>query len=348
MGKKFGKLLRECRKERGLSQWELYGELGEYGYIGVRGGSIISKWETGQRNPPYETVLALERILRLPDGLLMSAAGYRQSKPTPGMLEHPFVLTEKQKPELGKKAVPQQIIAFGHQDRLLELVKNWTKDLNTPVFQFPMISPGCLGVHRSEHGPTCENTSDGIRRRLSFTVDTSVENSMLWECLRQHLQTGGYSWLLEKHDEWEQVGGQELERRADILEKAGEMLKEMLASDREIQGEPTPCFGSTLIAVLVDGLPLKYSFTGEPGAPLYASYCCDFQIVSAFTRESAHAFQSYHKTLIAVLDGHPLTESVKAIKGKRDAIASAIEKGLCELLVRGHVPGNCKHCPPVD
>ena len=82
MTEKFGQLLRKYRKERGFTQWELYGELAErsLGYTGVRSGSIISRWESGKRKPPpYETILALEQILQVPDGLLASAAGYNRS-----------------------------------------------------------------------------------------------------------------------------------------------------------------------------------------------------------------------------------------------------------------------------
>jgi transcriptional regulator with XRE-family HTH domain len=83
MAENFGQLLRKYRRERGFSQWELYGELAErgLGYTGVRSGSIISRWESGKRKPPsYETILALEQILQVPDGLLASAAGYPPTK----------------------------------------------------------------------------------------------------------------------------------------------------------------------------------------------------------------------------------------------------------------------------
>jgi len=83
MAENFGQLLRKYRREQGFSQWELYGELAErgLGYTGVRSGSIVSKWENGKRKPPsYETILALEQILQVPDGLLASAAGYPPTK----------------------------------------------------------------------------------------------------------------------------------------------------------------------------------------------------------------------------------------------------------------------------
>lgn len=83
MAENFGQLLRKYRREQGFSQWELYGELAErgLGYTGVRSGSIVSRWESGKRKPPsYETILALEQILQVPDGLLASAAGYPPTK----------------------------------------------------------------------------------------------------------------------------------------------------------------------------------------------------------------------------------------------------------------------------
>jgi len=83
MTEKFGELLRKYREKRGLSQWELYGELAERRprYTGLRSSSIISRWESGTRKPPsYETILALEEILEVPDNLLLKAAGYPPAK----------------------------------------------------------------------------------------------------------------------------------------------------------------------------------------------------------------------------------------------------------------------------
>jgi len=96
MAENFGQLLRKYRRERGFSQWELYGELAErgLGYTGVRSGSIVSRWESGKRKPPpYETILALEQILQVPDGLLASAAGY---PPTKGRQEDDFSASLKE------------------------------------------------------------------------------------------------------------------------------------------------------------------------------------------------------------------------------------------------------------
>jgi hypothetical protein len=259
-------------------------------------------------------------------------------------LENSLVI-ERQKPELEEGKTTLQVWAGRHQERLLELVKRWREELDTPVYQFSMTCLGGPGVHHGEDGFTWENTPDGVRRRLALTVDTAVEDSLLWECLRHHLQTGGYAWLLEKLNEWEWVGGQELQKRVELFKKVNDMLNERLASVPEAQMEPAPFFCLTLVAMVVDGLTLNYSLVGEPGAPLYTSYCGDFEIGSATTWKSADAFWGYHKTLMAALDRHPLTESARILKGKRDDIASAIEKGLCELLVRGYVPGRCSQCP---
>lgn len=96
MAENFGQLLRKYRREQGFSQWELYGELAErgLGYTGVRSGSIISRWESGKRKPPsYETILALEQILQVPDGLLANAAGY---PPTKGRQKDDFAASLKE------------------------------------------------------------------------------------------------------------------------------------------------------------------------------------------------------------------------------------------------------------
>ncbi|HEY82520.1 MAG TPA: helix-turn-helix domain-containing protein [Dehalococcoidia bacterium] len=85
MTEKFGQLLRKYRRERGFTQWELYGELSQRDphYTSLKGGSIVSRWESGQRRPPpYQTILALEEILEVPDGMLARAAGYPEAKPT--------------------------------------------------------------------------------------------------------------------------------------------------------------------------------------------------------------------------------------------------------------------------
>lgn len=327
MGEQFGRLLRKYRKERGLTQWELYQKLGDYGYLGETGGSIISKWETGKLVPPYKTTVGLERILHPPGGVLVSAAGYSSTgtENSVGLLE-------------GKPSHPG---VGRHQERLLQVVKSWTEELETPVHQFTMKDLSAPGVHRDEHSLTWETTPDGVRRRLAVSVDTSAQNSLLWECLRQHLKGGGYSWLLAKLDEWEQVGGQELERQADLLRMVDDMLKERLTA-----AEPTPFFASTLVAALVDGIAPEYSFVGEPWAPQYTTYCGDFQIGSAATREPADAFRVYHRTLMSELDGHSLTEGVRVLRAKRDDIAATIQKGLCELLVQGHIPGSCERCLP--
>jgi len=247
--------------------------------------------------------------------------------------------------ELGERKAPLQVRIDRHQERLLNLVKNWIEEFSTPLRRFTITHLGGPGVHRGDPNLAWQTTSDGVRRKLSISVNTNMEGALLWECLHQHLETGGYSWLLQGLDEWELVGGQELQRRADLLKKVDVMLKEKLASVGEGGGEPTPFFGSILVAVLVDGLTLKYSFMGEPGVPLYATYCGGLQIGSATTPESAHAFEVYHKSLMAALDGDSMTDSIRVLKGKRDDIASAIEKGLCELMVRGYVPGRCTQCP---
>jgi transcriptional regulator with XRE-family HTH domain len=336
MGEKFGRLLRKYRKERGLTQWELYQELGDYGYLGEGGGSIISKWETGKRVPPYKTTVGLERILHPPGGVLVSAAGYSSTEPG-----NSVALMEKQRPELEGKAF--QLAVERHQEGLLQLVKSWADELEAPVHQFTMTDLGGPGVHRNEHSLTWQNSPDGIRRRLAISMDTSVQNSLLWECLRQHLKGGDYSWLLEKLDEWERAGGQELQRRAELLKQVDDMLKERLTS---VPAEPTPFFASTLVAALVDGVTPEYSFVGEPWAPQYTTYCGDSQIGSAAAREPADAFRVYHRALMAELDGHPLTEDVRGLRAKRDEIAAAIQKGLCELLVQAHIPGSCERCLP--
>ena len=83
MAEEFGEMLRKYREKRGFTQWELYGELAEQvpRYTGVRSGSIISRWESAARKPPpYETILALEKILEVPDNLLLKAAGYASVK----------------------------------------------------------------------------------------------------------------------------------------------------------------------------------------------------------------------------------------------------------------------------
>ena len=100
-----------------------------------------------------------------------------------------------------------------------------------------------------------------------------------------------------------------------------------------------------MVAALVDGLTLNYWFGGKPGVPEYTTYCAGFPIGSATTRDLGHAFHVYHEELAAVLDEHPLTEGVRALARKRDETASAIQRGLSEMLIQGFVPGNCRYCP---
>lgn len=78
MTRKFGALLREYRKRLGLTQKGLYDELEDYGcdYREKQGAPLISRWETGQRNPPKDVVEALEHILGVPDNQLLKFAGY--------------------------------------------------------------------------------------------------------------------------------------------------------------------------------------------------------------------------------------------------------------------------------
>lgn len=63
----FGRLLEQLRSERGLTQEDL-GRL-----LGHRDGSVVSKWERGDRLPRARTVADLERKLEVPAGTLMTA-----------------------------------------------------------------------------------------------------------------------------------------------------------------------------------------------------------------------------------------------------------------------------------
>ncbi len=71
----FCRLLRQCRKERRLTQQALMDKLDSQGYSYTV--SAISKWESGKRRPPADVVEVLEDILASPKAWLLKAAGYR-------------------------------------------------------------------------------------------------------------------------------------------------------------------------------------------------------------------------------------------------------------------------------
>ncbi len=245
---------------------------------------------------------------------------------------------------------PIQVRTGPHQERLIELVESWKKELSTPVWQFTLTRLG-IEVPRSEDGFMWEGTAEGICRTLLVSKATDKENSLLWECLCQHLQAGGYSWLLDKLGDWEKVGGQELLGRAALRRKIEDMVKEKLAWERwktvrDAHGTWTPFFVSTTEGILIDGVPPDHPPVGEPEAGIYRSYCGKFPIASATKAEGACAFQRYQIVdLKPALESDPLTERVRILKTKRNSVASAIENGLAEILVQGYVPGKCRLCP---
>jgi len=68
---RFGRLLKQLRKEARLSQQELLEQLDEYGEYGK---STISKWETGRAIPRDAHMEAIEVILGVKRGVLFDAA----------------------------------------------------------------------------------------------------------------------------------------------------------------------------------------------------------------------------------------------------------------------------------
>lgn len=259
---------------------------------------------------------------------------------------------EAERPVVGKSGVEVAARQL-HQEALLSLSRRMKEELHVPLWRCPIKDLGPAGILRGEGGLVWENGAQGICLRLPYIAYGDVEKSLLWGCLCEHLLEGGYSRLLVELDEWEQTGGQELRERAELLQKIDRMLKERLESPgwttvREAQGEATPFFGGTLVATLVDGLAQEYSWVGEPGVPLYRSYCGEFEIGSATTREAARALQVHHDMLRPALDSYPLTQNIRALRNRRDGIASVIEKGLSEVLIQGYVPGKCGRCSPED
>lgn len=101
--------------------------------------------------------------------------------------------------------------------------------------------------------------------------------------------------------------------------------------------------------MLIDGVPPDHPPVGEPEGGIYRSYCGKFPIASATKAEGARAFQVYQiAELKPALESDPITERVRILKTKRDSVASAIENGLAEILVRGYVPDECRLCTPTE
>ena len=68
--KPLGGVLRRLRESRSWSQEELGVRLGSALHTELVGGSTISRYESGERNPHYQTVRGLERVFGLVDYVL--------------------------------------------------------------------------------------------------------------------------------------------------------------------------------------------------------------------------------------------------------------------------------------
>jgi transcriptional regulator with XRE-family HTH domain len=85
VSKRFGDLLKEYRRLRGLTQKQLLQLLWDSGKVDVKRNGLtklkynecdVSKWEHNVQKPPSNIVAALEHLLGTPNGLLLGAAGY--------------------------------------------------------------------------------------------------------------------------------------------------------------------------------------------------------------------------------------------------------------------------------
>ncbi|MFP3880365.1 MAG: helix-turn-helix domain-containing protein [Dehalococcoidia bacterium] len=116
----FGDLLRHYRRRVSLTQRQLYDLLEDSGcdYREKHGASLISRYETGQRKPPKDTVDSFERILGVPGNLLLKAAGYISVTPAPDT-----------KQELGEKTLHEQ--RAREKRRLIAPILKWRRELTT-------------------------------------------------------------------------------------------------------------------------------------------------------------------------------------------------------------------------
>ena len=124
MADRFGILLKKHREQLEFTQWDLYQELAERcpRYTGLRSGSIVSRWESGNRKPPpHETILVLEELLAVSDNLLLKAAGYTLVTPEPITEQTEF------KQRLGEKISDQERTV--EEEKLVALVQEWRKEV---------------------------------------------------------------------------------------------------------------------------------------------------------------------------------------------------------------------------
>ncbi|MFC1956618.1 helix-turn-helix domain-containing protein [Chloroflexota bacterium] len=170
MAEKFGPLLRKWRKISDLTQEQLTKELRIAIEQESYSKSDVSKWERGNKIPTEELVEELEKILSIPKGLLLRAAGY-----TNAAEYRRFVAGEETE---GKVDTEKEPLPKRQQKEHIEMLRQMAISAIDHLPDLPDLK------NEPEAFDSFNDAVVKVYRRLTGDVDD-------WKCMAEHLGDQG-------------------------------------------------------------------------------------------------------------------------------------------------------------
>lgn len=331
--------------------------------------SIAEKWLRGAPFDEVKNVFTMDRLQQvvkevLTDENILPVELVNADRLTPDdILEH----YRKDYPE-HKKKTPK---SFGevesaryqdHQKVLLLLVRRLINRLEpnlSPAFiRSPTDSRKNRRTSRQSPGPKI-STAPQIKllsdRDLSndLELDDTDGTKILRDYLRQHLNSGSYSWLVNNKErgipKWKRLRDEEIYRCSKLLRSID---REALRVTNKPMNKPdstdylgsSTWFSDSIFDTVVEGMyhGLDYEIEPVDNSQFIIRFAAGL-IGRAETREEAYAYVDFHKQLKAKYEKSKMVKAINSVRGKRESITGEIREILNKFIVDKHISGNCDY-----
>jgi len=247
-----------------------------------------------------------------------------------------------------------------HKKKMRELAKELIGEISLPWIMGSFIAelkPGQL-VYADPRGHR-QGPPIVIAENGEISVELSLEGrgeiGHLHKGLRSHLETGGFSGVLDKIRDWRKGGGQYLKQCHDLL---AVVMGEIQGGKAKIPNDdvelnkkagfklsfPVTICGDAVATA--SGHPLGFLY--EPEAltnSLWLLRYGAFGIYLAQTKKELERYQRMHKKLMAKYASEPAAKDIAELRQKLYNIRDQIYRQLQVFEDMECVPGHCELCP---